>query len=124
MYIFDVAAQQGRWLAVKQATIAANVSNANTPGYKAQEVRPFDEVLERTKLTLAATQAGHLDAAGTEMTFEGPERLGAYLRATEWRTASAADRKLFQAPFRAAFGLTHTSCFPSRKHSTSLGSIC
>jgi len=30
--------------------------------------------------------------------------LGAYLRATEWRTASAADRKLFQAPFRAGIG--------------------
>jgi hypothetical protein len=34
-------------------------------------------------------------------TFEGPQRLGAYLRSTEWRTATAADRKLFQAPFRA-----------------------
>jgi len=33
--------------------------------------------------------------------FEGPQRLGAYLRSTEWRTATAADRKLFQAPFRA-----------------------
>jgi flagellar basal-body rod protein FlgB len=76
MYIFDVAAQQGRWLAVKQATIAANVSNANTPGYKAQEVRPFDEVLERTKLTLAATQAGHLDAAGTEMRSGAPKAAG------------------------------------------------
>src|SRR3954447_10495127 len=30
--------------------------------------------------------------------FDGPDRLGAFLRAAEWRTASAADRKLFQAP--------------------------
>src|SRR3569832_118976 len=36
-----------------------------------------------------------------QTSFEGPERLGAYLRATQWRTASAADRKLIQAPFRA-----------------------
>jgi flagellar basal-body rod protein FlgB len=67
MYIFDVTAQQGRWLAVKQATIATNVSNANTPGYKAQEVRPFDEVLDRTRLTLAATHTGHLDAGGADV---------------------------------------------------------
>lgn len=67
MYIFDVTAQQGRWLAVKQATIATNVSNANTPGYKAQEVRPFDEVLDRTRLTLASTHAGHLDAGGADV---------------------------------------------------------
>lgn len=38
-------------------------------------------------------------------TFEGPQRLGAYLRSTEWRTATAADRKLFQAPFRAGIRL-------------------
>jgi len=37
-------------------------------------------------------------------TFEGPDRLGAYLRATEWRSATAADRKLFQAPFDAMVG--------------------
>jgi flagellar basal-body rod protein FlgB len=67
MYIFDVTAQQGRWLAVKQATIATNVSNANTPGYKAQEVRPFDEVLDRTRLTLASTHAGHLDTGGADV---------------------------------------------------------
>ena len=29
--------------------------------------------------------------------FEAPERLGAYRRATGWRTASAGDRKLFHA---------------------------
>jgi flagellar basal-body rod protein FlgB len=67
MYIFDVTAQQGRWLAVKQATIATNVSNANTPGYKAQEVRAFDEVLDRTRLTLASTHAGHLDTGGADV---------------------------------------------------------
>jgi flagellar basal-body rod protein FlgB len=67
MYIFDVTAQQGRWLAVKQATIATNVANANTPGYKAQEVRAFDEVLDRTRLTLASTHAGHLDTGGADV---------------------------------------------------------
>ena len=33
--------------------------------------------------------------------FDDPRVLGAHLLATRWRTASAADRKLFQAPFRA-----------------------
>jgi hypothetical protein len=40
-----------------------------------------------------------------QTSFEGPEHLSAYLRATEWRTASAADRKLFQTPFRAGIRL-------------------
>ena len=47
--------------------------------------------------------------------FEGPERLGAYLRATEWRTASAADRQLFQAPFRAGIRLDAYQLLPLAK---------
>ncbi len=50
-----------------------------------------------------------------QTTFEGPERLGAYLRATEWRTASAADRKLFQAPFRAGIRLDAYQLLPLAK---------
>src|SRR5258708_16081419 len=45
-------------------------------------------------------------------TFEGPQRLGAYLRSTEWRTATAADRKLFQAPFRAGIRLDSYQLLP------------
>ena len=48
-------------------------------------------------------------------TFEGPQRLGAYLRSTEWRTATAADRKLFQAPFRAGIRLDSYQLLPLAK---------
>jgi ERCC4-related helicase len=47
--------------------------------------------------------------------FEGPQRLGAYLRTTEWRTATAADRKLFQAPFRAGIRLDSYQLLPLAK---------
>ena len=47
--------------------------------------------------------------------FEGPQRLGAYLRSTEWRTATAADRKLFQAPFRAGIRLESYQLLPLAK---------
>ena len=48
-------------------------------------------------------------------TFEGPQRLGAYLRSTQWRTATAADRKLFQAPFRAGIRLDSYQLLPLAK---------
>ena len=48
-------------------------------------------------------------------TFEEPQRLGAYLRSTEWRTATAADRKLFQAPFRAGIRLESYQLLPLKK---------
>lgn len=47
--------------------------------------------------------------------FELPQRLGAYLRTTEWRTATAADRKLFQAPFRAGIRLDSYQLLPLAK---------
>jgi ERCC4-related helicase len=50
-----------------------------------------------------------------QTSFDDPDRLGAYLRATEWRTASAGDRKLFQAPFRAGIRLDAYQLLPLAK---------
>jgi len=60
--LFDLATRQSQWLAVRQSAIASNIANANTPGYTANDVEPFEKVLDRTAVTLAATQAGHLGA--------------------------------------------------------------
>jgi flagellar basal-body rod protein FlgB len=57
--LFDLAAQQARWLAVRQSVIAGNVANVNTPGYHAFDVKPFSAVLDNTQVTMKATQAGH-----------------------------------------------------------------
>lgn len=64
IHLFDLAAKQARWLSTSQAVIAGNVSNASTPGYKAQSVRPFNEILDRTQLQLVSTDANHLEGAG------------------------------------------------------------
>jgi flagellar basal-body rod protein FlgB len=65
VYLFDLASQQARYLAVRQATIAGNVANANTPDFKARDVTPFAQVLARTGLDLATTAATHGGAPGT-----------------------------------------------------------
>jgi len=61
VYLFDLASRQAQWLAVRQSTIAGNIANANTPGYKARDVEPFADVLDKTKLTMAGTHSGHLN---------------------------------------------------------------
>ncbi len=58
--LYDVAAQHSRWLTTRQALIAGNVANANTPGYKAIDVQPFEKVLETAGLRMAADKRGHL----------------------------------------------------------------
>jgi len=60
IYLFDLAATQARWLAVRQAAMAENVANANTPGYVAKDVAPFSEVYTQTQLQLATTNPAHM----------------------------------------------------------------
>ncbi|KQZ12185.1 flagellar biosynthesis protein FlgB [Mesorhizobium sp. Root552] len=58
--LFDLATRQSQWLAVRQTAVAGNIANVNTPGYTANDVEPFDKVLDRTSVSLSATQEGHL----------------------------------------------------------------
>jgi len=58
--LFDLASQQARWLSVRQSAVAGNIANANTPGYRAREVEPFESVLSNTRVSMAATHSDHL----------------------------------------------------------------
>ena len=53
--------------AARQSVIARNVANADTPGYKAQDIVPFSEAYgDRAAGTaLRATRAGHFEDPGT-----------------------------------------------------------
>ena len=61
--LFSLASQEASWLSARQATLANNVANANTPGYRAADVQPFSAVLSHLNLPMAATSAGHLQPA-------------------------------------------------------------
>lgn len=67
--LFELAARQSQWLSVRQSAIAGNIANANTPGYVARDVEPFEKVLDRAAVSLSATQAGHLGDAATNAGF-------------------------------------------------------
>lgn len=63
IHLFDVASRANQWLTVRQSTIAQNVANANTPGFKAQDVKPFANTLEAMSLAMASTRPGHMAPA-------------------------------------------------------------
>lgn len=60
VHLFSLASDQAKWLSLRQTAVSQNVANANTPGYAAVDVTPFQEVLDRTNLTLTSTQPGHI----------------------------------------------------------------
>jgi flagellar basal-body rod protein FlgB len=65
VHLFELASQKAHWLAVRQAAVAENVANADTPGYKMRDVAPFEEALTRAGLTMAATHPGHMGNAAS-----------------------------------------------------------
>lgn len=63
IHLFNVASRANHWLSVRQSTIAENVANANTPGFKAQDVKPFGSVLDSMAGAMATTSPQHLSFA-------------------------------------------------------------
>lgn len=61
--LFDVAQKRLAWTAQRQSVLAANIANANTPGYQARDVLSFQSLLGAGTMGPALTQPGHL--AGT-----------------------------------------------------------
>jgi flagellar basal-body rod protein FlgB len=73
IYLFDLASQQNRWLAMRQTLVSGNIANVNTPGYRTADIEPFAAVLDETRMSVATTAPGHLApnpislAASTEL---------------------------------------------------------
>jgi len=70
--LFQVAGDRMRYLTERQTVIARNIANADTPGYKAQDLAPFTPVTASSGVTaaggssplvLAQTSPGHLPLA-------------------------------------------------------------
>jgi flagellar basal-body rod protein FlgB len=66
LYLLDLASSQSRWLELRQSTIAANVANANTPGYKARDVEPFNKILDGMPVRLVTTDPSHIQLSAAE----------------------------------------------------------
>jgi flagellar basal-body rod protein FlgB len=66
LYLFELASSQAKWLELRQSTIATNVANANTPGYRARDVEPFNKVLDGVPVRLATTSPTHMQLTPTE----------------------------------------------------------
>jgi flagellar basal-body rod protein FlgB len=60
VYLFELASHRTQWLSSRQELIAGNVANANTPQYRAQDLKPFSAVLDQTQFTMTTTNPAHI----------------------------------------------------------------
>jgi flagellar basal-body rod protein FlgB len=62
--LLDLAERRMSWADQRQTVLAQNIANANTPGYKSRDLRPFAAALAGAGgVTLVQTEPNHL--AGT-----------------------------------------------------------
>jgi flagellar basal-body rod protein FlgB len=74
IFLFDLTSQRNQWLSLRQTAISGNIANANTPGYQALDVAPFDSVLQTSQLELARSDAGHFGlSAGQRHELQPPQ---------------------------------------------------
>ena len=67
VYLNALSAQRIGYLSTRQSLIAGNVSNANTPGFKALDLKPFAAALQETAMTMAVTNPAHLTPTAQEL---------------------------------------------------------
>jgi flagellar basal-body rod protein FlgB len=60
IFLFDIASQRNQWLSLRQATVTSNIAHANTPGYAARDVQPFEAVLNSEQLSVATSDPRHV----------------------------------------------------------------
>lgn len=70
--LFQGMKQKMDWLAQRHTVLAENVANADTPGYRARDLKPLDfrtMVKEAPRVNMAATTANHLTGIRREPEF-------------------------------------------------------
>jgi flagellar basal-body rod protein FlgB len=66
--IFQIAGGLARHTSARQTAIAGNIANADTPGYRAKDIAPFDTAYrsDTARTGLRHTRPGHLAAGGSD----------------------------------------------------------
>lgn len=64
--IFALTSRHNQWLTLRQTTVASNVANANTPGYRSTDVKPFEDVLGAMQVRLERTKPEHIPLSPSE----------------------------------------------------------
>lgn len=65
IHLHALALRNAEWLSARQALVAGNVANVNTPGFKTRDLKPFNELADPSSVEIRTTKALHLSSAET-----------------------------------------------------------
>ena len=63
-YVLQLALQRTQWLSSRDELIAANIANANTPGFQATDLQPFSAILDNAQVSMVSTNSAHMTPGG------------------------------------------------------------
>jgi flagellar basal-body rod protein FlgB len=66
VYLFSLVNQHRSWLSARQAALAQNIANANTPGYKALDIAQFTTALDDRALQMASSSPLHMTTSSPD----------------------------------------------------------
>lgn len=66
VHLFNLIDKQRSWLSTRQSLVAQNLANADTPGFRALDVLPFNRVLDRSALEMSMSSPLHMRPSQTE----------------------------------------------------------
>ena len=98
--LFALASRQAEWLSVRQQAVSTNIANANTPKYRAQDVTPFQSVLEASYIPMARTNAAHMagdDTVGSDSVEVKDEEVNSEIGVQESGNTVAVSNELSKA---------------------------
>jgi len=72
--VIALAERRLRWLERRQGVLAQNVANADTPGFRPRDLRPFADTLARAAGGMALTDPRHLAPPGDGAPRAVPDR--------------------------------------------------
>lgn len=83
LQLLSALTEKMRWHQTRQTLLAQNVANAETPGYRGKDLKPFSveerqQNLSTATLSTAATQPGHLRVGGGEAGDFGARSLNSF----------------------------------------------
>ncbi|MBB05306.1 MAG: flagellar biosynthesis protein FlgB [Pseudooceanicola sp.] len=67
MSFFNLASRRMNWLGSRQQVVAQNVANSDTPGFKAQDVTAFADVMRGVGASVRTTNSRHIGGIGGQM---------------------------------------------------------
>lgn len=63
VHLFKLVNLQREWLSARQALVAQNIANADSPGYRTADLVPFSKVLDKSALKMSANDPLHIRAS-------------------------------------------------------------